>query len=320
MTDVDPERAVPRDPAEFVAAMRALKAASQMGFRTLEQRAEAAGDTLPKSTLVAVLSRGTLPREEVVSAFVRACGLDEDAVAHWVAVRQRLAFGGPAPDGPLPTEPPPAPEPPIAVAQPTAPESPAPWFADLVPPAISHGSWALRIMSAFLLGLVALVTVAAVVGSIRDWSSRPEAGTGGGSGASAPGSISASVGVPGKGRWTVARAGRLSLTDAQAVDFDTMRVDAHVPGADLELVQRGARLDATADIALLDGDGEPSVQRCLTAVDWDAALDGVDRLAPGRQACVVTASGLVVLLTLETVPTAATPTLVCSYIAWRKSV
>jgi hypothetical protein len=170
VTDVDPERAVPRDPAEFVAAMRTLKGSAHVGFRTLEQRAEAAGDVLPKSTLVAVLSRETLPREEVVAAFVRACGLDEDAVGRWLAVRRRIALGG-RPDGPaLPIEPPPA-----IVSAPAAPIAPAvaraasPWLVEFVPPVIWRGSWATRIVAAILFGLVLLVTLAAVVGSIRDW-------------------------------------------------------------------------------------------------------------------------------------------------------
>lgn len=146
--------------------MRTLKAAARLGFRTLEQRAEAVGDVLPKSTLVAVLSRDTLPREEVVAAFVRACGLDEDAVGRWLAVRRRIALGGrldglvlpvappPAPElGPA--LPPPAPEPdpalppyasksdPCAAApplDPVSPVSPAPVaVADLTAPAVHAG-------------------------------------------------------------------------------------------------------------------------------------------------------------------------------------
>jgi hypothetical protein len=175
VTDVDPERATPRDPAEFVAAMRALKAASRAGFRTLEQRAEAAGDVLPKSTLIAVLGRETLPREEVVAAFVRACGLGEEAVERWVAVRRDLADGA-NPNGlALPVDLPPpaaAPPPPAASPESVLPVgTPAPdgWLLDFVPPAIWRGSWALRVAAGLLFALVLLVTLAAVIGSIRDW-------------------------------------------------------------------------------------------------------------------------------------------------------
>ena len=169
MTDVDPERAVPRDPAEFVAAMRALKAASRFGFRTLEQRAEAAGDVLPKSTLIAVLGRETLPREEVVAAFVRACGLGEEAVDRWLTVRRGLANGAYADGLALPVDPPPpAPPAPVSPA-PVAAPAPAGWLVDFVPPAIWRGSWTLRVSAAVLFGLVLLVTLAAVVVSIRDW-------------------------------------------------------------------------------------------------------------------------------------------------------
>ncbi|WP_204000337.1 ATP-binding protein [Micromonospora lutea] len=38
-----------------------------------------------------MLNRSTLPRREVVAGFVRACGLDEQAVAAWVAVRDGLS-------------------------------------------------------------------------------------------------------------------------------------------------------------------------------------------------------------------------------------
>lgn len=147
--------------------MRALKTAAHVGFRTLETRAEAAGDVLPKSTLVAVLGRDTLPREEVVAAFVRACGLDEEAVERWLLVRRRIAGGG-RPDGlELPVDPPPPmpAEPVSPVAAPAA----GGWLVDIVPPAIWRGSWALRLIAALLCGLVLLVTLAAVVESLRDW-------------------------------------------------------------------------------------------------------------------------------------------------------
>jgi hypothetical protein len=308
VTDVDPERVVPRDPAEFVAAMRVLKAAAHLGFRTLEKRAQAAGDVLPRSTLVAVLSRDRLPREELVAAFVRACGLGEDAVERWLAVRRQVAAALP-PDGfGVPVDPPP-----VALPEPIAPAAvvePQPaaggWLLDLVPPAIRQGSWPLRVLSALLLGLVGIVTVAAVVGSVRDWASVRE-------------ETSGASGVPENGGWAVVREGRLSLPRAQSVDFETMLVGVGVPGRDLEL--QGVRLTAPANIALLRFMAEPEARRCLetTPQDWNGVLDGVDRLAVGRQACVVTDTGLVVLLTVEAAPTSVDPVLVCRYVVWRRS-
>lgn len=309
MTDVDSERAEPRDPAEFVAAMRALKAAAQVGFRTLEKRAEAVGDVLPKSTLVAVLSRDTLPRAEVVAAFVRACGLGEDAVERWLAARRRIAAGA-APAGlGLPVDLPPAapPDPVAPVAEAEVHPAGDGWLEDLVPPAIRRGTWPLRVLSALLLGLVGVVTVAAVVGSVRDWISPSSEETSGASG------------VPDGQLWTVVREGRLSLPDAQSLDFETMRVGDGGAGRDLEL--RGTRLHAPANIALLPTVAEPEARRCQESPpqDWNGVLAGVDRLTPGRQACLVTDTGLVVLLTVEIAPTAGNPVLVCRYVAWRRS-
>lgn len=163
MTDVDP---VPTTAAEFVAAMRVLKTAAHVGFRTLEKRAAAAGDVLPRSTLVAVLSRDTLPREEVVSAFVRACGLGEDAVAKWLALWRHIAGGTPtlAASASLPLS-----EPPAARPAPVDPGLHGSGWLDLVPPAIRRGSWPLRLTALLLMALVAVITVAAVVGAVRDW-------------------------------------------------------------------------------------------------------------------------------------------------------
>ncbi|HEU0088878.1 MAG TPA: peptidase inhibitor family I36 protein [Pseudonocardiaceae bacterium] len=78
-------------PAEFVAAMRRLKHWTGKGFRHLEQRAEASGHLLPRSTLTAALSRDSLPREELLIAFVSACGCADDEIERWVATRRRIA-------------------------------------------------------------------------------------------------------------------------------------------------------------------------------------------------------------------------------------
>ncbi len=77
-------------PAEFVAALRALKLWSGLTFRQLSAKARASGDHLAISTIASALSRSTLPRREVVAGFVRACQLDDEVVADWVAARDAL--------------------------------------------------------------------------------------------------------------------------------------------------------------------------------------------------------------------------------------
>ncbi|MFD7067717.1 helix-turn-helix domain-containing protein [Streptomyces sp. NPDC059913] len=76
---------------EFVALLRALKDASGLTFRELAQRAEAAGEVLPRSTIANMLARNSVPREELLAAFVRACGLGPEGVRDWLDVRAELA-------------------------------------------------------------------------------------------------------------------------------------------------------------------------------------------------------------------------------------
>ncbi|MBY8871676.1 hypothetical protein K7640_07460 [Micromonospora sp. PLK6-60] len=126
-------------PVEFVAAMRALKEWSGYTFRELQRRADAFGEVLPHSTIAAVLGRSALPREALVTAFVRACGLDQATAASWLATRKRLAVQSArapeAGDGPhrfTDGQPPAPPEPvtdggppgPTADEQPPAPPEP----------------------------------------------------------------------------------------------------------------------------------------------------------------------------------------------------
>ncbi|MEV7230780.1 helix-turn-helix domain-containing protein [Polymorphospora sp. NPDC051019] len=84
--DLDPRRA--GSVAEFVELMQTLKKRSGLTFRQLEERAASNGDVLARSTLADVLRRGTLPRPEVVAAFVRACGVEQDP---WLTARKRIA-------------------------------------------------------------------------------------------------------------------------------------------------------------------------------------------------------------------------------------
>ncbi|WP_367997451.1 helix-turn-helix domain-containing protein [Streptomyces sp. GMY02] len=80
-----------KDSAEFVAVMRQLRQWADLSYRELERRAGAVGDVLPRATLSGALSRKDLPREDLLPAFVRACGGDEATVEAWVKVRKRLA-------------------------------------------------------------------------------------------------------------------------------------------------------------------------------------------------------------------------------------
>ncbi|MFH9724264.1 hypothetical protein ACH4M4_15045 [Streptomyces sp. NPDC017254] len=91
-TTPDPREA--RTPAEFLARLQALKDWSGLTFRELSARAEARGDVLPRSTVANMLARPTLPREELLTVFVRACGVEETGLEEWRAVRRRLAGRG----------------------------------------------------------------------------------------------------------------------------------------------------------------------------------------------------------------------------------
>lgn len=90
--ELAPETA--RTSAEYVALLRRLKERSGLTYRQLEQRAAERGEVLARSTLADVLRRDALPRAEVVSALVRACGVPETAIPAWLAVRERLVVVG----------------------------------------------------------------------------------------------------------------------------------------------------------------------------------------------------------------------------------
>ncbi|GEB56891.1 RICIN domain-containing protein [Streptomyces gardneri] len=95
-----------RNAAEFVACLQALKDWSGLTYRELTARAEAQGEILPRSTVANMLARATVPREELLVSFVRACGVGPDGMVEWQAVRKELAVrraygradGGPAED------------------------------------------------------------------------------------------------------------------------------------------------------------------------------------------------------------------------------
>ncbi|MEU3732044.1 helix-turn-helix domain-containing protein [Streptomyces sp. NPDC033538] len=82
--------------------MRELKERAGLTYRQLEERAAEHGGVLPRSTLADVLRGRTLPRPELLTAFVQACG-DGERVAQWLAARDGLARGeGTAEKGPDP--------------------------------------------------------------------------------------------------------------------------------------------------------------------------------------------------------------------------
>ncbi|OEJ41038.1 hypothetical protein AR457_11195 [Streptomyces agglomeratus] len=83
-----------RDAGEFIAGLRALREWSGFTYRELTARAEAVGDVLPRSTVANMLARTTLPREELVAAYVRACGSGPGTVDSWLKVRKELAAAG----------------------------------------------------------------------------------------------------------------------------------------------------------------------------------------------------------------------------------
>lgn len=87
--------AAARTDAEFVAALRGLKAWSGRSYRDIQSHAQRAGHHLPYSTAAGMLKRQTLPRPETLTAFVIGCGLDEQAAAAWRAARTRLDLGLP---------------------------------------------------------------------------------------------------------------------------------------------------------------------------------------------------------------------------------
>ncbi|GAA1704555.1 XRE family transcriptional regulator [Streptomyces yatensis] len=96
----DPRRA--ENAREFIAALQALKDWSRLTYRELAARADAVGDVLPRSTIANMLGRATLPREELVAAFVRACGVGPAELTVWLAVRKELATRAAEPGaGPL---------------------------------------------------------------------------------------------------------------------------------------------------------------------------------------------------------------------------
>ncbi|MFG2346218.1 hypothetical protein [Streptomyces phaeochromogenes] len=108
------------DPAAFVAGLRRLKAWSGLSYRRLERAAAEAGHSLPYSTAASMLGRERLPREELVAAFVAACGVRGAEAEAWLDARTDIACG------PVPEDATPAPVPAVVAPLNTAPLSTSP--------------------------------------------------------------------------------------------------------------------------------------------------------------------------------------------------
>ncbi|MDQ1029117.1 hypothetical protein QF035_006699 [Streptomyces umbrinus] len=119
------------DAAAFVAALRRLKAWSGLSYRRLERRAAEAGHSLPYSTAATMLGRERLPREELVAAFVAACGIRGAEAEAWLDARTGIACGPPPAlvPVPVPVDATPASVPVVATPLNTAPARTRPWRA-----------------------------------------------------------------------------------------------------------------------------------------------------------------------------------------------
>lgn len=135
--------------AEYVAALRALREWSALTYRQLAAKAEASGHVLPASTVAAALGRSTLPRADLVETLVFACGLDTDAAARWIAVRENLAAGR-VPERRVV-------EPPEPVAGSAGEPPPGPW-------------WRRRAAVPILLGVILVLITIGTVLTIRHYS------------------------------------------------------------------------------------------------------------------------------------------------------
>ncbi|MDT0612707.1 RICIN domain-containing protein [Streptomyces lancefieldiae] len=74
--------------------MRQLRRWADLSYRQLERNATDAGDVLPRATISAALTRDELPREELLAAYVRACGGDDGTVSAWLEARRSLVMTG----------------------------------------------------------------------------------------------------------------------------------------------------------------------------------------------------------------------------------
>ncbi|MEV0808076.1 helix-turn-helix domain-containing protein [Micromonospora sp. NPDC050200] len=207
------------DPAAFVAAMRALKERSGLTYRQLEQRATGNGDVLARSTVADILRRSTLPRPEVLAAFVRACGQGEQ-VTTWLRARDRLATAA--------LVPPPATAPSVAAGQPgAAPTGTGTGTGDAVGPSAAGSARVAAPPAGALRGganpgrrprarpvVLALGAVALAVTGAGVWLTRPSSAPAGSAGErGSDGTPAVAAGTPGP------IAGRVRIRPARTPQF-----------------------------------------------------------------------------------------------------
>ncbi|MER8045758.1 hypothetical protein [Streptomyces sp. NPDC094032] len=89
-----PDPRAARNPAEFIARLQDLKDWSGLTYRELSARADSRGEVLPRSTVANMLARTTVPREELLATYLRACGLPPERATEWETVRAELAARG----------------------------------------------------------------------------------------------------------------------------------------------------------------------------------------------------------------------------------
>ncbi|MFJ7265932.1 helix-turn-helix domain-containing protein [Streptomyces sp. NPDC099050] len=151
--DLEPRRA--DSAAAFIALLRELKSRSGLTYRQLERRAADQGGVLARSTLADVLAGKKLPRPELLSDFVRACG-DGARADEWLRSWSRIAA-----------------QPPTV---PTVPAVPAALTGQTAPPsAESPALPGRRRRVLMVLAVVGVLAAAAVVAGITGW---PRAGSG----------------------------------------------------------------------------------------------------------------------------------------------
>ncbi|MEV6125586.1 XRE family transcriptional regulator [Streptomyces violaceusniger] len=175
MADADraPEPRRAQSAREFIAALQALKDGSRLTYRELAARADAVGDVLPRSTIANMLGRATLPREELVAAFVRACGVGPAELTVWLAVRKDLATRAAEP-GAVPLVEAAADATPVEPLEPFGPGEPAPPTAP--PSSRTPEAGARRSRKPVLSAALALTVVVAATAAGLAWRAHDDGG------------------------------------------------------------------------------------------------------------------------------------------------
>ncbi|MFG1871082.1 helix-turn-helix domain-containing protein [Micromonospora arborensis] len=262
------------DPAEFIEMLRQLKDRSRLTYRQLEQRAASAGDVLARSTAADILRRSTLPRPEVVAAFVRACGAEEQVEA-WLRARHRLAAGTYALASPTPDH---QPDDGTTSDRPPADGTTPSTAPAATPSTVARARWFARPAPLALLAVGALLAALAVI-----WIQRPDdvprtptqlsepTSSASGSPAGTPDGSARPSTAPSAGRSQIrpARNPQLCLTDGQdptgqyATEVAVQRPCAEATPPDTYL------LPVTSGLYFIKWDHPVHGAGCLTMIDVD---------------------------------------------------